>query len=89
MIRPLATFDGAQGAALYEPHIPGLAHRLRLAVAVGAHRAVAGGGVDDVGPARAITLLRRIPAMNGNPAITLSIRPRAAATWSNSTPQSR
>ena len=38
---------------------------------------------------RAETSDRRIPAMNSNPAITASRRPRAAATWSDSTPRPR
>ena len=63
----------AGDAALHEPDVRRLALLVRLAPADGDQHPVAGGRVGDVGPVwRALTSLRRIPAMKRNPAIASS-----------------
>ena len=82
--------EGARDAALHEPHV---VHRAFLVGFTAAH-----GDEDPVAVRRnrrhrtqrsALTSLRRIPAMNSNPATAASIRPRSRATWSDSPPRPR
>ena len=80
---------GAGDVALHEPHVLRLALRVRLAAADRHQHPVAAAAAATSAHRRALTSLRRIPAMKRSPAITASRRPRSTATSSDSTPRTR
>ena len=67
-----------------EPHVLRLALRVRLAAADRHQHPVAAAAAATSAHRRALTSLRRIPAMKRSPAITASRRPRSTATSSDS-----